>query len=168
MTVPVPSAGDAGVATWAAAVANQLNTMVSLTVAADVATNSTSYSDVATCAVESGKVYAGELYLRWTPNSTGQGAIFAINGPSGTLLAYASYHNGADGSTATTDRQSSTDSGTGVTTADNTNGRITIIRFWFSCTASGTLAVRLKRGGSSSAPGITVYKGGGGIVAVQA
>ncbi len=166
MSITVPVAGDGITATYGAAVANQLNSMITLTVSADVSTNSTSYADVATCSVVSGSTYSGELYFRWTPNSTGQGAIFALNGPSGTYLAYASYHNGADGTTATTDRMSSTDSGTGVTSTDNTNARITHMRFWFQASASGTLAVRLKRGGSSSAPGITVYKGGGGVITV--
>lgn len=172
MTVPVPVAGDEGVYTWGAAVANQLNREIQLMTTADQSSNSTTLADVTglTFAVESGRQYVGTLVLWYSVAATNQCCQVAVSCPTGDLVASVTTRGQSTPSGAAESHLDASGSATGVTATDD-NGtarrRITIA-LSYDCAADGTLAIQFRRGGTSGGIGATVRKGSGGIILVSA
>lgn len=172
MTVPVPVAGDEGVYTWGAAVANQLNREIQLMTTADQSSNSTTLADVTglTFAVESGRHYNGTLRLTYSVSATNQGCQIGVSCPTGDVLATITTYGQSSPSGTTGSVLASSGSATGVTTTDDngTARRHIIVHLDYDCTADGTFAIQFRRGGTSGSTGATIRKGGGGTILVSA
>lgn len=167
MSISSPSSGDAITAAWGQDVADALNTQVRWTLGADATTTSTSMANLMTLAVTSGSAYTGLLIVGFSTGGTSTGIVLSFNGPSMTRGEwYVDYYNGNAGTIATQERATSFDGGSGITTTDNTNIRVAVVRFLFQPSADGTLALRWKRTGTSTT--CTAFKGSGGIVSVTA
>lgn len=174
MTVPVPVAGDEGVYTWGAAVANQLNREIQLMTTADQSSNSTTLVDIAglTFPVVAGRQYGGTIRLRYHVFATNQGIQVAAAFPTGTLLAQVTtYGQGSPNGTTANRLTTSGTANNPATTDDSGSGSprsLVIDLITYDCEADGTFAFQFRRGGTSGGTGVTILKGAHGLVLVSA
>lgn len=146
MAIDVLEAGDELLATWFAAVANQLNRTQCAVLTSDVSKAASSWSDITglTLPVVAGKYYRVRATIIWDQSSTSGGIRIGANFPSGNYLAMTRFTGETSDTAFVNERHTVADDGTGVATADGTSARQCFIEGRYACNADGTFALRYR------------------------
>ena len=153
MAIDVLVAGDELLATWFAAVANQLNRTQCAVLTSDVSKAASSWSDITglTLPVVAGKYYRVRATIIWDQSSTSGGIRIGANFPSGNYRAMVRYTGEASDTAFVNEWDTVADGGTGVATADSTSARIVLLEGRYNCDADGTFALRYYRNTTGTA-----------------
>lgn len=166
MSIAVPTAGGPVLDTWGAAVANQLNRIILVSLTADQATNSATAVDVTewTFPAVAGSAYVGQFFGRYSVSATNQGLRLTWDGPSGNGVLFAQIGGNGAATTIADFRTTSDGTMTGSTASSATSALEFWLSFYFVATASGDYTIQFARGGTSGSTGVTLRDGSGGFV----
>lgn len=170
MSIDSPVAGEPGTYQWAASVAAVLNRLILLDKDADQSSNDgTNWADVTglTFPVTNGKRYNGSLELSFVVSATNQGLQLRLSCPTGNVLVHVQTYGNASPNAYTESRLAASGDATSISATDGTTGRRCAVSIVYDCTADGTFALQMRRGGTSGSTGATIRKGSGGLVLVS-
>lgn len=153
MAIEVLEEGDELLATWFAAVANQLNRYQEAVLTSDVSKAASSWSDITglTLPVVAGKYYRVRATIIWDQSSTSGGIRIGASFPSGNYRAMVRYTGETSDTAFTNEWDTVADGGTGVATADSTSARLCLVEGRYNCDADGTFALRYYRNTTGTA-----------------
>jgi len=139
----------------------------------DISTNNASTTvEWASFPVKDGHKYRIDLFIWYAVTSTAQGCQTGFRHPGGIAQGIVQTFGQGSPTGNTTERltqsAAGTDAMTSVSATDATSGRHIRFQVNYTCTTDGTFSLRFLRGGSSSAPGVTIRGGSGGTVVVSA
>lgn len=138
---------------------------------ADISTNNAATTvEWASFPVKDGHKYRIDLFIWYAVTSTAQGCQVGVSHPGGLAqgLVQTFGQGSPTGNVTETINSSGSAVVTTVTATDGTTGRHIRFQVNYTCAADGTFSLRFLRGGSSSAPGVTIRAGSGGTVVVSA
>lgn len=170
MSIPVPIIGERILADWPISVATLLNRLILLDKDADQSSNDgTNWADVTglTFPVTNGKRYNGSLELSFVVSATNQGLQLRLSCPTGNVLVHVQTYGNASPNAYTESRLAASGDATSISATDGTTGRRCAVSIVYDCTADGTFALQMRRGGTSGSTGATIRKGSGGLVLVS-
>lgn len=152
-TIPNVTAGADILESWGDTVADELNRTQNAVLTSDVSKAASSWSDITglTLPVVAGKFYRVHAIIIWDQSSTSGGIRIGANFPTGTYRAMNRYTGETSDTAFVNESDGSADAGSGVATADSTSARFCLIEGRYSCTNSGTFALRYYRNTTGTA-----------------
>lgn len=169
--IAIPTPGAPVLDSWGAAITAAVNKVRAVQLTSDVSENTGSQDAIDELAIEmvAGRVYVARLFGSYEAAHTSQGLEMGwTEEDSGATSLDMLMLEVADGGPTTYSRYRATDPDTlvGATTVDGAGTR----RAWYldmvwTCATTGTWKpVFARGGGNSTAPGVTLHAGSGGIV----
>ena len=145
-TIPNVTAGADVLESWGDTVADELNRTQNAVLTSDVSKTAITFSDITglTLPVVAGKYYRVHAIIIWDQSSTSGGIRISANFPTGAYRAMNVFTGETSDTAQVIESHGAADGGSGVATAQVTTALFWIIQGRYSCTNSGTFALRYR------------------------